>query len=231
MTCQQCCALKRVAPAADKTGCAAIGHLSLACPIRRAVGKARGRKVSRTERSKGNTMSHAIRLLPAAVLLLALPAAAEAQQMVPQRETGFERVERTTYREEVRTEFRECPRTVWTPVTEYRCQGTWVWWDPFRRPYMEYRQVPVTRWEPRQQMVKTPVTVRTQVPEKSVVNVPVTKRWLAEGEPDSSLAKKPDPFSTLKQPAADYRPATPAPRVGSVPAYQPGWQSFRGRRF
>lgn len=176
-------------------------------------------------------MSRLSHVLCAIFVVAALPAVAGAQGYLPRRETSVEQVERTTYREETRTEFRDCPRTVWTPVTEYRCQGTYVWWDPFRRPYMEYRQVPVTRWEPRQEMVKTPVTVRTSVPEKSVVNVPVTKRWLAEGEPDTSLAAKPDPFSTLKQPTAEYRPATPAPRVGSLPAYQPGWQSFRGRRF
>jgi hypothetical protein len=160
---------------------------------------------------------------------------ARGQEIVPQRETTYERSERTVYREETRTETRESVRTVWCPVTEYRCEAYWTnWWNPFERPYMAYRQVPHTRWEPRQEVVKTPVVTRTIVPEKQIVNVPVTKRWLArsDGSPiSSSLAKKPDPFAPLKPQATASVPSVGGVMIQSDPPRAPGWQSFRGWRY
>ena len=182
-------------------------------------------------------MTHFTRIaFSASLAAFALAGVASAQSFVPKRETTMERVERTTYREEVKTEFRESTRTVWTPVTEYRCEAYWAnLWSPFSRPYLAYRQVPRTRWVPKQEVVKTPVIVRTLVPEKQMVEVPVTKRWLAKGDgaAGSGLAKKPDPFSTLKQQTTASLPAGAigGVRIDSDPPRNPNWQSFRGRRF
>jgi hypothetical protein len=67
-------------------------------------------------------------------------------------------------------------RTVYVPITEYRTQPVLQGrWNPFIEPYYEYRLVPVTRWEVRQETVNVPIVRQQAVPDKQTVKVPVTK--------------------------------------------------------
>ncbi len=101
----------------------------------------------------------------------------------PVQETRYEERERTVYREEYSTAIEESQRVVHVPVTEYRWEAKWHGrWNPFVQPYMAYRLVPRTTWEPRAETVRVPVTQRNLVPERVVEHIPVTSRHMVEEE-------------------------------------------------
>src|SRR5689334_23285582 len=79
----------------------------------------------------------------------------------PVVETRLESREQTVYREQIKTELRDSSRVVQVPVTEYKLQMCMVdRWNPFVQPSYVYKYVPVTRWEMRQETVRTPITQR-----------------------------------------------------------------------
>jgi hypothetical protein len=93
----------------------------------------------------------------------------------PVVETEYRETTQTVYREQRSTEIRETQRVAWCPVTEYRWESYWVGrWNPLVEPYLAWRLVPHTRWEPRNEVVQTPVTVARVVPETQTVRLPVT---------------------------------------------------------
>ena len=56
------------------------------------------------------------------------------------------------------TQTQQVVRSYWTPVTDYRWETTWVnRWNPFAEPYVAYRYVGRTHWEPRTELVRVPV--------------------------------------------------------------------------
>jgi hypothetical protein len=74
-------------------------------------------------------------------------------------------------------------RTVYIPITEYKQQPVMRGrWNPFIEPYYEYRLVPVTRWETKQETVNIPVVRQQAAAEKQVVQVPVTTMRMANEE-------------------------------------------------
>jgi hypothetical protein len=123
----------------------------------------------------------------------------------PVQETRYEERERTVYREQYSTSVEESQRVVHVPVTEYRWEAKWEGrWNPFVEPYMTYRLVPRTSWEPRAETVRTPVTQRNLVPERVVERIPVTSRQMVEEEvirrtavanPPTGTRNASDPFS------------------------------------
>jgi hypothetical protein len=114
----------------------------------------------------------------------------------PVTETVFEDREQTVYRENYSTETRDVTRLVHVPVTEYRWEAYWAGvLNPFAKPHLAYRYVPVTRWELRSETISQPVTTRTMVPEKQVVKVPVTRRRMVEEEVTRRVAVNADPFN------------------------------------
>ncbi len=115
--------------------------------------------------------------------------------MRPVTETRFEERERTVFREQYSTETEEYTRLVNVPVTEYRWEAYWAgWFNPFAKPHLAYRYVPVTRWETRSETVRRPVTRRELIPEKEVVRVPITERRMVEEEVTRRVAISNDPF-------------------------------------
>jgi hypothetical protein len=74
-------------------------------------------------------------------------------------------------------------RTVYVPITEYKPQPVMRGrWNPFIEPYYEYRFVPVTRWETKQETVNVPVVRQQNKTETHTVKVPVTTMRLANEE-------------------------------------------------
>jgi hypothetical protein len=97
----------------------------------------------------------------------------------------------TTIKEEKREVVRSTPvttqqpstRTVYIPITEYKPQPVLQGrWNPFIEPYYEYRYVPVTRWETRQETVNIPTVRYENKTETQTVQVPVTTMRLANEE-------------------------------------------------
>lgn len=110
----------------------------------------------------------------------------------PVVETRYEQREQTVYRERYDAEIRETSQTYFTPVTEYR----WVTvlkgrWNPFSQPYLAPEYKPVTTWQAREHIIRTPVARRELVPEKRIVQVPVTTQRMAEEEIISRVAVSP----------------------------------------
>jgi len=130
----------------------------------------------------------------AVLSLVALPG------MVPGDEVTFEQQDGTTYRvtrrvvktpvtytewkehtetvyiEQYVTEQRDSYRTVYAPLTEYRCEPRWHdWWNPLSRTHIAYHMKPVTRWETRAEKYRAPVTYRRVVPETRIVRTPSSK--------------------------------------------------------
>jgi hypothetical protein len=90
-------------------------------------------------------------------------------------ETATRQTTQTVYKEQLNTETRDVTRTYWCPVTTYRAETEMVGkWNFFIEPYYETRWVAETRWAPRSETVKMPVTCRKLVPETQNVQVPVT---------------------------------------------------------
>jgi hypothetical protein len=72
---------------------------------------------------------------------------------------------------------------VYIPITEYKPQPVLQGrWNPFIEPYYEYRYVPVTRWETRQETVNIPTVRYENKTETQTVQVPVTTMRLANEE-------------------------------------------------
>lgn len=119
----------------------------------------------------------------------------------PVQQTTYEERERTVYREEYSTAIEESQRVVHVPVTEYRWEAKWQGrWNPFVEPYLAYRLVPRTTWEPRAETVRMPVTHRNLVPTRVVDRIPVTSRQMVEEEVirRTAVVNPPnrDPFSS-----------------------------------
>ncbi|MDA7979225.1 MAG: hypothetical protein MPJ50_10720 [Pirellulales bacterium] len=126
--------------------------------------------------------------------------------MRPVQQTTYEERERTVYREQYTTTVEESQRVIHLPVTEYRWEAQWHGrWNPFVQPYLAYRLVPRTTWEPRAETVRVPVTQRNLVPARVVERIPVTSRQMVEEEvirrtavlnPPTGVRRANDPFAT-----------------------------------
>lgn len=93
----------------------------------------------------------------------------------PVYETAWKEETRDVVRPVYATEQQPTTRTVYVPITEYVTQPVMRGrWNPFAEPYYEYRLVPVTRWEVRQETINIPVVRHEHRVEKQVVKVPVT---------------------------------------------------------
>ncbi|MFI4874213.1 MAG: hypothetical protein ACIALR_02700 [Blastopirellula sp. JB062] len=87
------------------------------------------------------------------------------------------------------TDMQESQRTYHVPVTEYRWEAyTPISLNIFAPPRVAYRWVPRTRWEPRVETVRTPVTRRDLVPETRTVSRPVTTTRMVEEKKISRVA-------------------------------------------
>jgi hypothetical protein len=74
------------------------------------------------------------------------------------------------------TEYHPSSRTVYSPVTEYQWEPYLAnRWNPFSQPSVQYRYVPRTRWEMRNEAVHIPVTRQEYVNEVRVSRTPVTR--------------------------------------------------------
>jgi hypothetical protein len=143
------------------------------------------------------------------------------QERVP--ESRIEDQTETVYREEFTTELQETTRTRWTPVTEYRWEAFWAGrWNPFAGPYLAYRYVPRTHWEPQTETVKVPVNTRRLVPETRTVRRPVGGFRVVEREVVSRVpvggTRVPAGTALASQPLAPVEaPAVAArPEIGGV---------------
>jgi hypothetical protein len=101
----------------------------------------------------------------------------------PVNEIKYEQREQTVYRENLQTEVVETSRTYHHPVTEYR----WVTvmkgrWNPLVQPYLTQQLIPIQSWQPREHIIRTPVQRRELIPEKRVVQVPVSTQRVAQEE-------------------------------------------------
>jgi len=98
----------------------------------------------------------------------------ETKWVYPRVVTEWKKEQRnqTSYTERVTTEVKKIDRPYYTPVTEYRwepvMQGRW---NPFMQPYYEYKLVPFTRWEIRNQVVDMPIAKREVIPSTETVEV------------------------------------------------------------
>jgi hypothetical protein len=101
----------------------------------------------------------------------------------PVTQTELQPRERVTYREQVSTSYEPRSRTVYTPVTTYQWQARWQdVLNPFKPATMAYQLVPQTQWQAHVQQVETPITRREMVPQREVVDVPVTTRRYVDEE-------------------------------------------------
>jgi hypothetical protein len=100
----------------------------------------------------------------------------------PVCEVRWQPTSRTVYREQLTTECREQIRTTWTPVTQYRCQPCPSGLaGPAGQACVGSYLVPETRWEARQETIKTPVVCRRWVPQTETVQAPVaTQRMISQ---------------------------------------------------
>lgn len=115
----------------------------------------------------------------------------ETRQTIQRRipEVNYEERSQTVYREECVTQLKDTVRTYWTPVTEYQLQQRLVGrWNPLVRPYFEYQNVPVVRWECRSDVVQVPTACRQLVPETRTTRTPVTSWRTVEEEVISRVA-------------------------------------------
>ncbi len=100
----------------------------------------------------------------------------------PVSETRYETEQQTVYRQELKTQIVETRRTVLVPVTEYRWEtrvyGLW----PIIPTYTAQTLVPYTRYETREEIVRTPLTRSELVPETRMVQKPVTTHRFVEEE-------------------------------------------------
>jgi hypothetical protein len=147
----------------------------------------------------------------------------------PVTELSYGQQAQTVYRERLSSGTQDVVRTYQTPVTEYQPATRMVGrWNPFvRQPYYEQRQIPVTRWETRSEVVKVPCTKRELVPETNTVQVPQYTTRMVQDEvisrvavgvrPNTSVAAAPS-TSIGGHVAGTPVPASPAPLVAGAPA-------------
>lgn len=169
---------------------------------------------------------HALRIGTAATLSFVLAAAAAAQQTVTYETdpntgvtfqvtrnvtqqlapvTEMQKREETVYTPRVSTQMQTYQQNYVAPVTEYR----WVSrmrgrWNPFIRPYWAQQLEPFTRWENRQTTYQSPTTKTDWVPEKRIVQTPVTTYRTVQNETVSRVA--------VGGPAAGYSRPGAAPQ-------------------
>ncbi len=151
----------------------------------------------------------------------------ETRQVVrrPVVETRMEARDCTVYRDQVTTELQEMPRSIPVAITEYHWVPVWHRsLNPFAAPYLTYQMAPQTRWETRNDTVKTAVTRRQVVPEKITQQVPVTTQRFVEDEIISRVAVGTRPAATAAPAAAPAAVPATAPVVGGrygMPAADP----------
>jgi hypothetical protein len=107
----------------------------------------------------------------------------------PVTETVLVDQPRTVYREKIDTELRDTVRSYQVPVTEYRSEPFILnRWNPFAKPIVAQRLVPVTQMVTRTETVKVPLTKRQIVPETTTVKVAVTRTRMVDEEITSRIA-------------------------------------------
>jgi hypothetical protein len=143
----------------------------------------------------------------------------------PTAETRWEERTQTVYKTEFVTELREQTQTVWVPITEYTYEPhNENWWNLLAEPKITYQLRPVTRWEPRTQTQRVPVTVQKVVPETKIVQAPVRTLGFAEHEYVQRLVVKGPPAFNPRNPVGiaqqNELPANSGglARPGSTPA-------------
>jgi len=109
----------------------------------------------------------------------------ESREVVqrPLVQTELQPRERVTYREQYSTTIEPQARTVYTPVTTYQWQARWRdVLNPFRPATMAYQLVPQTQWQAHVEHVDTPVSRREVIPQREIVDVPVTTQRFVDEE-------------------------------------------------
>ncbi|HEY5311768.1 MAG TPA: hypothetical protein VIK18_04590, partial [Pirellulales bacterium] len=115
----------------------------------------------------------------------------------PVTETVLVDQPRTVYREQVNSKLEDSIRTVQVPVTEFRSEMFVVnRWNPFAKPYIAQRLVPVTRMVTRTETAKIPVGTRQLVPQTMTVKVPVVRTRMVNEEITSRIAVAGPPAAT-----------------------------------
>ena len=104
-------------------------------------------------------------------------------------ETQIQQQQRTLYREQWRTDFRDVVRTRQVPVTVYRRESYWQGrYNPFVQPQLAERMVPYTRWETRHETIRQPYARRELIPITQTVQVPVLTRRVIREEQINRVA-------------------------------------------
>ncbi|UUO08035.1 hypothetical protein M4951_06880 [Blastopirellula sp. J2-11] len=115
----------------------------------------------------------------------------------PVVETTMQQHTEQVYVERYTTDVHESQRTYHVPVTEYRWEAyTPISLNIFAPPRIAYRWAPQTRWEPRVETVRTPVTRRDLVPETRTVSRPVTTTRMVDEKRISRVAVSNSPASS-----------------------------------
>lgn len=137
-------------------------------------------------------------------------------------EQKMEQQERMVYRPETVAQSTPEVRRTYTPVTELKwlpqVQGRW---NPFRQPFVTYRQIPETRWQARDEVVNRTTWQTRWVAEKQTVQVPrsvvrTTTEQRVDLEPVGyAVRSSGTPANTV---AARIRPLQPGTQVASFPS-------------
>ncbi|MCC7084955.1 MAG: hypothetical protein IT427_08105 [Pirellulales bacterium] len=118
------------------------------------------------------------------------------QRLTP--ETHYVDQQYTVYSPRTTTEYHPTTRTVYTPVTEYQWEPYLAnRWNPFSSPNVQYRYVPRTRWEIRNEQLQVPVTRQEYVPEVRTQRVAVQSHRVEDVEQTTRVAVRTsgsDPF-------------------------------------
>lgn len=118
-------------------------------------------------------------------------------RLVP--ETHYVEQPYTVYTPRTTTEYHASARTVYTPVTEYQWEPYLAnRWNPFGSPSVQYRYVPRTRWEMRNEAVHVPITRSELIPETRTQRVAIQKYRVEDVTTTTRVAvRQPtsDPFS------------------------------------
>lgn len=118
----------------------------------------------------------------------------ETKQTVrrPIYENKIEEQQQTVFQERYDTKWQTSYRTYQAPIVEYRMVPYLAnRWNPFAEPYWTYRQAPVTRWETRQQELRTPVMERSWEPRQQTVKVIKPTQRMAEESSTTIVALGP----------------------------------------
>jgi len=138
--------------------------------------------------------------------------------------TRYEQREQTVYKPQVTTEYRDSYQTYQVPVTQYRWTSRWHGrWNPFVQPYTTQALVPVTHFEYRTEVVKVPVARTQWIPEKRMVQVPVTTQRIVSDEVVRRVAVSvaPRPRGAANGIGGVARLESDPPRQGT------GWQAAK----